>query len=804
MNKILAGSFLYIVGLASCIVALAWTTSWTEILVAVGAVLMVAGGAVLLASRRGAQTPAAMRLNWFLPFFRKRSKEGPQIRRPSWLRKTLQRIGPSVVASPLRRAIQVTSLTLFLTLFYYVCWPYTAQPCPPSRECSGWKLAEIDQATGSLQFSHPAPPEWTMQRGRTVHVVDENALGDDDGYVGEFRIVAAAPSQPELKRRAENELDNGWTESSGSVELVPAASIPAPGAESLVTLTPEQFDQIITSQGPWRLCDRRPGQWPSHYADDLERKEVVSADLFLVIDPLVALSTAIAARSWIWSLTSAAVILIICLLIPRGFCGYICPLGTTIDLFDWIVGRRVTRWRVSENGWWVHIKYYLLAGILVSALMGVLISGFFAAIPVITRAMLFITEPLQTGTLRDWYLIPSMNAGQFLSIVLFIGVLALGLLRPRFWCRYVCPSGALFSASNLFRITERKVETSCIHCNKCVEICPFDAIKSDFTTRGTDCTFCQSCGGVCPTHAIKFVERWNRVDLKVEGDPATGDTRIGRRGFLSLAAGSTAALVGGIAAAEVTKALRPQPDDTPSWIPVRPPGSVPEQAFLQMCIRCGECFKVCPNNVLQSEGFQQGLEGLWTPIVVADWAGCEPSCNACGQVCPTGAIRALALNEKRVARIGLAVVDTQTCLPFADRDACQLCVDECNAAGYDAIEFMQVNTRVDSDGLPIEGTGYLAPVVSAEKCVGCGICQTRCYGINVKATGLLDRSAIVIEAGPGKEDRLITGSYRELRAAESRERESQRKKNSKNDYFVPETDSEKEAQPPESEANPFG
>jgi ferredoxin len=58
-----------------------------------------------------------------------------------------------------------------------------------------------------------------------------------------------------------------------------------------------------------------------------------------------------------------------------------------------------------------------------------------------------------------------------------------------------------------------------------------------------------------------------------------------------------------------------------------------------MCIRCGECFEVCPNNVLQLEGFQQGLEGLWTPLVQADWAGCESSCHAFGQVCPTGAIR---------------------------------------------------------------------------------------------------------------------------------------------------------------------
>ena len=215
------------------------------------------------------------------------------------------------------------------------------------------------------------------------------------------------------------------------------------------------------------------------------------------------------------------------------------------------------------------------------------------------------------------------------------------------------------------RLTERKVESSCIHCNKCVQICPFDAIKPDFTTRVTDCTLCQSCGGVCPTHAIKFVSRWNRTELKLADDPPIGETPMGRRGFLSLAAGTTAAGAAAAAVTIVTKTWGASLNRTDTLRPVRPPGSVPEQEFLELCIRCGECFKVCPNNVLQAQGFQQGWEGLWTPVVRADWAGCESSCHACGHVCPTGAIRALSLEVKKTTRMGLAVVNPSTCLPLA-------------------------------------------------------------------------------------------------------------------------------------------
>lgn len=116
-----------------------------------------------------------------------------------------------------------------------------------------------------------------------------------------------------------------------------------------------------------------------------------------MIDPLVSLSTAIASRNAVWSLACAAIILLVCVLIPRGFCGYLCPLGTTIDLFDWLIAGRTKRFRVPGEGWWVHIKYYLLAGTLVAAVGGVLLSGVFSAIPIITRAMLFLGDPLQSG-----------------------------------------------------------------------------------------------------------------------------------------------------------------------------------------------------------------------------------------------------------------------------------------------------------------------------------------------------------------------------------------------------------------------
>jgi len=499
--------------------------------------------------------------------------------------------------------------------------------------------------------------------------------------------------------------------------------------------------------------------WP--YTSEHEQDSALllpHAEFFLLLDPLLSISAALAARVWVWSLAAAAAVFLVGVVLPRWFCGYICPLGTIIDVFDWLVSGRVTRFRAGREGWWIHLRYYVLAVVLAAAAGGVLLSGFVAAIAVLTRGMLFLFGPVQMGLLKGWYLVPAMNAGHYVSIVLFLIVLGLGLLRPRFWCAYGCPTGALLSIGNLLRLTERKVEARCVECGRCLAACSFDAIGPDYSTRALNCTFCQVCGGVCPSHSIKFAGRWNNAGLKPADSRAGPQPSFSRRGFLF---GTIGALGGGAAAGA---ALTRERAGYAESFPIRPPGSLPERGFRQQCVRCGECFKVCPNNVLQPAGFELGLDGLWTPKVVPDWAGCRPSCNNCGHVCPTGAIRALPLEEKLAARMGLAEVNKKTCLPYAGREDCRICVDECAAAGYNAVEFVRVGGEVDDQGVPIEGSGYLAPVVLEDKCVGCGLCQTSCHSINVKGKKLLNHSAVVVSAGPGKEDRIIAGSYRDLRA----------------------------------------
>jgi len=186
---------------------------------------------------------------------------------------------------------------------------------------------------------------------------------------------------------------------------------------------------------------------------------------------------------------------------------------------------------------------------------------------------------------------------------------------------------------------------------------------------------------------------------------------------------------------------------------VRPPGSVPEPVFLDLCVRCGQCFQACPGPVLQPAGWDAPLEALWTPVAVMTHAGCHQECNFCTQVCPTGAIRPLSLEEKKTTSMGLAVIDTKTCLPHTGQQDCRLCIDECDAAGYRAIELRRIKLPMDdipegifSDMELEEMSRIEAPFINADACVGCGLCEYRCHAALVKQQKSLTHSAIRVVA----------------------------------------------------------
>lgn len=417
-------------------------------------------------------------------------------------------------------------------------------------------------------------------------------------------------------------------------------------------------------------------------------------DIFFRLDPLLFLITSIALRTMLAAGLVSLIVLVGTLLFGRFFCGFVCPLGTTIDLFDLLLRRRP-----KPAGRLKQTKYLILTLLLVAALLGVSFAGFFDPLVILGRSLVLVFYPAGTylaGLVAGTR--PAVFTETFIALCSLAVILGLGLAAPRFWCHNLCPLGGLLGIASKVSLFKFSFTDKCRQCGICADVCPTGAIGEVRSANGEarteidggECIGCLACKYRCPHHAVSY-----RVCLR----PTPFD--IGRRETI-------VALGSGLVLAPLARSLI---HERLAARLIRPPGSLPEKEFLSACIRCGRCMKACPTNALQPCILESGVSGLWTPHVVPRIGGCEKNCNACGQVCPTGAIRNLVLEEKSYARLGTAVVDRSRCLAWEQDRACLVCDEACP---YNAIEARKG---------PLTA---LCPVVDERICVGCGICESRC------------------------------------------------------------------------------
>jgi len=471
--------------------------------------------------------------------------------------------------------------------------------------------------------------------------------------------------------------------------------------------------------------------------------------MFFILDPLVAISNALATHALYRGLVLSLVILIPTLFLGRFFCGWICPMGTLQHFVGNLKSEaKRGKQRIESNRYkrWQTVKYVVLIAGLVAAVFGSMVIGtldpfsllvrsiglaLLPAFNIAVRALLVPMEQshiaavrtngelLHTALQRTILDFRQAHFAQSLVVgILFLVILWASMRITRFWCRSICPLGALLGFVSRWSILGlHKDASSCDKCNRCLLNCQGgDDPIGGVPWRKSECLVCMNCVDSCPHDALEF--RFFRKEHEVVSPD------LGRRRTLTGLAAGAAAVPLMRANTGLGKSRRERL--------IRPPGALDEGDFLSRCIRCGECMKVCPNNSLHPTLSEAGLEGLWTPTLVPRIGYCEPSCVLCSEVCPTGSIWQITSKEKgwvagnatqqnQPVRLGTAFYDRGRCLPWALATDCIVCEEWCPVSPKAIyVEEAQV---IDSGGNP---KTLKQPRVDPSRCVGCGACEYAC------------------------------------------------------------------------------
>lgn len=174
----------------------------------------------------------------------------------------------------------------------------------------------------------------------------------------------------------------------------------------------------------------------------------------------------------------------------KAFCGWLCPVGTFSETL-WKLGRRVfgKNWQVPA---WLDkelrgLKYLLL--------------GFFV----------FVIAWMPAEALRDFMagpygIIADVKMLDFFRTITWVGIVVIGclvvlsVLIQNFWCRFLCPYGAMMGLVSLLSpVKIRRDSEACIDCGKCSKACPSHLRVDELVQiRSAECTSCMACVASCP------------------------------------------------------------------------------------------------------------------------------------------------------------------------------------------------------------------------------------------------------------------------------------------------------------------
>ncbi len=427
------------------------------------------------------------------------------------------------------------------------------------------------------------------------------------------------------------------------------------------------------------------------------------------------------------------VVLLLTILFGRVYCSTICPLGVMQDIINFISGKikRKKKRRFDYLKEQKYMRYILLVLPIASILLGSAlainlldpysiygrIAGNFIRPAVIgaNNVLASVLESVKVYSVYQ-YEIKAFNPYPFIITAAFFAlVFVMAWKKGRLYCNTICPVGTLLgfiSKFSLFQIVINDAE--CLKCGACARECKASCIDSkNKKVDMSRCVGCFNCLTSCPTEGITYSIAYKRNSTESKFlNQSKRDFFVKSAVYLSS--------ISFIAAQVAKKIVVTKPSTIAIFRKnaITPPGSKSIDEFNNKCTACHLCVSACPTQVLQPSFLEYGFMGMLQPRLNNSAGFCNFECKNCSDVCPTGAILPLTIENKKLTQIGKVKFVKDNCIVQTQKTDCGACSEHCPTKAVHMI--------------PFEGKLFI-PEIRDKYCIGCGACEYACPVIPYKA-----------------------------------------------------------------------